>query len=515
MENVPYKSLFEKYRDSLLIDRWNQFAFWTISYLVNDSRSIAQDGRAHVSRDFQAVGSMLVSNLAAKLARLLFPVSVPFFKASASKSFKKWAKEHGITEEELTSQFALLEILSKDRLLQNSGYASLILALKLLIVTGNALIHRDQEKGSLTTWSPDCFATRRDSRGRLMDCILREFSTLDALPEELRVHFNQLERYKDPETAVEIYTRIKRVTRGSTQGFEVSQECDDHRVGESSWYPEALCPWMVPTWVLIPGEHHGRGLVEEYAADFARLSSLSEAAALYGVEMTRVLHLVGPSSGGDIDELTNAANGEFVRGDQGAISAYEAGDAGKLQQLGAEIDRVILRLSKSFMYTAQARQAERVTAYELQQEATEAEHGLGGAISTLSGGMQVPLAFLLMTEVSTEAMTGIVTGEIMPDVTTGIPALGRSSDVQNLIQAAQEIAGVVPVAGLDKRLNPARIIDIILAGRSIDPKTVFFTPEEQQQNDEAAQAQAQAQQSLIAAQTLGQQGEQLAKIQGA
>ena len=51
-------------------------------------------------------------------------------------------------------------------------------------------------------------------------------------------------------------------------------------------------------------------------------------------------------------------------------------------------------------------------------------------------------------------------------------------------------------------------------GRSIDPNTVFYTPEQLQQIREAKQAQQMAQQSLLQASTLAQQGEQIQNVLG-
>lgn len=515
MQRVSFKALFQKFRDDTIINRQEQYAYWTLAYLMADPRELSATGRVVVERDFQEIGALLVNNLAAKLTRLLFPTQYAFFKASASPTFKEWAAKKGYTEDQLDAKFAELEMASKSRLFVNAGYAALILALKYLIVTGNVLIYRDSIRGKVTVWGPNCFSVRRDGTGELLDCVLKEYTTVEALPEELQtaLRMAQKAKYSRPEQVVEKYTRIQRTYRNGVVGFTVSQEVDCLPVGDASWYPSNLCPWMCPTWTLIPGEHYGRGLVEDYAGGFAKLSSLSESAALYGVEMTRVLHLVGAGSGSDIDEMNNAESGQYVRGDAGAVQAYEAGDAAKAQQIDAQIQGTFLRLAKAFMYQGQARQAERVTAYELQQEAQEAEYALGGAISTLSGGIQVPMAHVLMSEVSQDAMTGLVMGELRPDVTAGIDALGRSADVQNLIQAAQEIAGIVPVAQLDKRINPQRMVDVILAGRSIDPTTVFFTPEQQKANQEAENAAQAAQASLIKAQTLGDQGQQLAGLQ--
>ncbi len=107
-----------------------------------------------------------------------------------------------------------------------------------------------------------------------------------------------------------------------------------------------------------------------------------------------------------------------------------------------------------------------------------------------------------MLEVSEDALPGIISGELLPDVTAGIPALGRSGDVQNLLLAAQEIAGIAPIVQLDKRLNPAKIVDVILSGRSVDPSSIMYTLEEQKANDEAAAAAQQAQMQLQQADVL-------------
>ena len=508
------KALFLKFRDDTVVNKCEQYAFWTLAYLMADPRELSMTGRIVVERDFQEVGALLINNLSAKLTRLLFPQQFSFFKASASQELTEWARKKGKTDEQMNADFAQLELKSKQRLFLNAGYAALILALKYLLVTGNALIYRDSKKGKITVWGPNCFSVRRDGTGELLDCILKEYTTVEALPEALQsaLRTSNKTKYSRPEQVVEKYTRIYRESRNGVVGYSVCQEVDCIPVGDESWYPANLCPWMCPTWNLIPGEHYGRGLVEDYAGGFAKLSSLSESAALYGVEMMRVVHMVGAGSGTDVDELNSAESGQYVRADAGQVQAYEAGDYQKAAQVESQIQMTFQRLSKAFMYQGTARQAERVTAYELQLDAQEAENALGGAISTLSGGIQVPMAHVLMAEVSPFAETGIIMGELMPDVTAGIDALGRSAETQNLIQASQEIAGIVPVAQLDKRINPQRLVDVILAGRSIDPTTVFYTPDEQRANQEAEAAAKEAKASLLKAQTLGDQSQQLQQL---
>lgn len=350
----------------------------------------------------------------------------------------------------------------------------------------------------------------------MLDCVLREYTTVEALPPELQVALRTANKakYSRPDQTVEKYTRIHRGFNNGTPGYTVSQQVDNLDIGEPSWYPERLCPWMCPTWVLIPGEHYGRGMVEDYAGGFATLSNLSEAAALYGVEIMRVVHLVGSSAGTDIDDIANAESGEYVRGDPQSISAHESGDSLKLQVVEAKITSVINRLSKAFMYTGTTRNAERVTAEEIRRDAQEAEYALGGVYSTLSGGIQVPMAHILMTEVDSMVLAGLVAKEIEADVTAGIPALGRSADVQNLMLAAQELAGIFPIKDLDKRIDPQRLVDMILSGRSVDPKLLFYTEDQQRQNAQAEAAAQNAGQSLLQAGTLADQGNQITQALG-
>lgn len=511
MAQPSFKARYDKFRDSTVINKSTQYSNWTLPYLMADVLVHGKHGRVLLERDFQELGALFVNNLAAKLTQLLFPTQYPFFQASANASFLEFARSKGYDEDTVRATFARLEMAANKRLFINSGYASLIIALKHLIVTGNVLLYRDSAKGVVTAYGVQNFSVKRDGSGNLLDCVLMESTTVEGLPFDVQaaLRLSASNKYSRPEQTVQKFTRIHRVPRNGKTGYEVSQEIDTLPIGTPSWYPENTCPFMCPTWVLIAGEHYGRGMVEDYAGGFARLSSLSEAAALYGIEIMRVVHLVGAGSGGDIDDLAGSESGEWVRGDPNNITAHEAGDANKLEVVEKSIERVVMRLAKAFMYQGTTRQAERVTAYELQKDAQEAEYALGGVYSTLSGGIQIPLAHLLLTEVSDVAEAGLITGEITPDVTAGIPALGRSSDVQNLLMAAQEINAVIPIATMDERLNPKRIVDIILAGRSIDQTSVFYTPAEQKANADAKLAQDQANTALQAADALKNSGEQL------
>ncbi|WP_236502177.1 portal protein, partial [Escherichia coli] len=82
------------------------------------------------------------------------------------------------------------------------------------------------------------------------------------------------------------------------------------RIGESSTYPELELPYNVLVWNLVSGEHYGRGLVEDYAGDFARLSVLSEALTNYEVESARLIPLIDASSGLVLDKFSTSGTGQ-------------------------------------------------------------------------------------------------------------------------------------------------------------------------------------------------------------
>lgn len=517
-----YKALFERYRDSVVLQKATQYAKWTLPQLTADA-SAARNGQAVVlERDYQEIGALLVNNLASKLAGLLFPSSRPFYKIKPSAAIKEAAKRRGVKDSDLFAGLARLEMASCQQLFTNASYEQLVLACKHLVVTGNVLLFRDSKQQKTLAYGVQSYVTRRDGRGNVMDIILREYTDYEALPPKVQ----DILRAKSPgsyqpenegNNRVELYTRIKRdwATNGSGERtdkviYKVSQEADSVPVGEPGTYPEHLCPWQAVTWSMITGENYGRGLVEDYAGGFAKLSDVSHAAALYGIAASKVVNLVTPGLGADVDELQAAETGEYVQGAEGAVSAHEGGDAAKMEQLRIEVEGVFGRLARAFMYKANTRDAERVTAYELKQDALEAENTLGGVYSSLSASCQIPLAHILLTETDPGTMEGVVTANLKLDILAGIPALGRQADVQNLAAASQDAAAIIPVLKqLSNRVDTEKVLDVIMAGQSVDTSTIYKSEEQIAEEEAADKLEAQGNAQIQASTTMQDQADQL------
>ena len=345
---MSHEARFLKYRDDTVITRSVQYAKWTLPQLMADLSMVASAGtRLQVERDYQDIGALLVNNLSSKLASLLFPSSRPFFKAEPSKALREQAAAKGIKDSELNSNLARIEQDACQQLFVNASYNQLVLALKHLIVTGNTLLFRDPIRKRSVAYGLESFSMRRGGSGEPLDTVLREYTPFDALPLKVQVALRMQNRskYNNPDSppVVAIYTRIQRKQGVAGVYFEVTQEADTVPVGTTGRYPEHLCPWQPIAWSLIAGEHYGRGLVEDYAGGFAKLSDTSHALTLYEIETLKVVNLVQPGMGADVDELANAETGEYVQGQQGAVSAFESGVYQKIGVVSAEIETLVQR----------------------------------------------------------------------------------------------------------------------------------------------------------------------------
>lgn len=516
---LSHKARFERYRDDTVIQKCTQYAKWTLPQLMQDVTVAGLGHTGTVERDYQETGPMLVNNLAAKITALLFPSSRPFFEAAYGPEIIEAANRRGVQETELKAAMSKLVLDSCARIFRNASYAQLVQASRHLIVTGNVCVYRNGKKNSCTTYGLRSFAVRRDGEGTVLDLVIRECTYIEALPIDvqraLRAAYPSKYRRVDDAPPVELYTRVERKVSNSGRAFYVvTQEADEIPVGTPGQYPEHLCPWVVVTWNLVAGENYGRGLVEDYAGGFAKLSDGSEAATLYGIEIMRVLNLVAPGTGADIDELATAESGQYVQGANGAVSAYEAGDANKLVAMRAEIQETVTNLSRAFMWQANTRDAERVTAYELRQQALEADHVLGGAYSSLAATWQVPFAHLLLLEEKPDLLAGIVTESIKLDIVAGVQALGRSVDLQNLTQAAQDIAAILPIfTQASRKVDSQKLFDIILSLSNVNPQDFYKSPEQLKVEAEAQAQIQQGQNDMLSAQAGAETAQTLQSIQ--
>ena len=491
--------LFTKYRDDALLTRIEAYALWTIpSVFPKGDRAVSYNDNALIEYDYQSIGAGLVNRLATKLARTLFPANTSFFRIEVNDQLKALLKKEGMDD------IISYENKACSQLFLNASYAQIVQLLRLLIITGEGLIHRSNE--SLRVYSLKDYVVRRNNVGEVLDIVICEHKCYDDLSPKTLVEAGLTNR----DQKVKMYTRVQRQVKLGVKSWRVTQEINGRALSTDMVYRDKLCPYIPVVWNFVNGDNYGRGYVEDFAADLAKLSDLSRELMSYQMESLRILHMVSPSSALDVQQAAEAPNGEFIQGDPSQIKPYEAGSYEKIREIRDDLMGIEQRLNMAFMYTGNTREGERVTAYEIRQNAEEAEQTLGGVYSQLSQSMHLPLAYLLLYEVRPDIIAAIDAEEIKLNILTGILALSRSSENQGLLIACSELNAILPtIAQLGKRFNIHAIADKVLLSNGVTVKDITYTEDEIRANAEleaeAANANAQAVAQAVPQQLAGQE----------
>jgi hypothetical protein len=150
-------------------------------------------------------------------------------------------------------------------------------------------------------------------------------------------------------------------------------------------------------------------------------------------------------------------------------------------------------------------EAERVTQEEVRLTANELETAYGGVYSTLASSLQLPIARWLFKSID----LNLGSTDIKVTILTGLDALSRSGDLENLRMAMSDMANMAALPeNMQARMKWSPITAYIGQGRGVDLKPFFMD------DAEFADAQAQAAAQRVGESTATAAGENLATNQG-
>lgn len=455
-----------------------------------------------LTHDWQSVGAQMVNHLANKMMLALFAPSRPFFKLDPSDETVAQAGAQGASPDDLQEILSLAErkaVLELDKL---ASRPKLFQVIKLLIVTGNALLDTSGEM--LRVLSLRYFRVKRDILGNPQCIIICEKVKFDELDEKVQAAVPTKDANSQDE--VEYYKFAHRLPDGK---WKVCQYVGNTKLGEEfeSIYPADKFPYQVLTWNLSDEADYGTGLVEEYSGDFEAVSQLSEAEINGALLASEFRWLANPAGMTTPDDFKNSRNGECLPGQEGDLSLVQAAAevANALKVQAEAIATRVNRLGRAFlMGAAVTRDAERVTAEEIRMTATELEASLGGAYSRIAVDLQIPLAIWLLRRIKLE-----VNGkEYTPVVVTGLDALSRNGDLENLKLWLQDMIALsqVPPQFLST-LNVGAIASALAAARGINSRQYLLNAQQQQAQTEQSIGNQAAQAGAVAsAEAQAQQG---------
>ena len=481
-------------------------AKYTIPSLIADNTN-KQNAIKQIETPNQSVGADGINNLASKVILTMLPPNQTFFKFSMDDLvIKQQAELAGITssqyQTELNKGLSRVEKMLLDYQEQLADRVCAGEAIKHLYIAGNVFLVHDPKEG-LKYYPLDRFCVKRDYCGNVIKAITEETISLYSLPEEVQelVMMKVLERkVKDKEMAKRLEEEeltLYTVFRRKQKHWEIYQECEGVELPASRGkYPIDVCPFIALRYVRIDGESYGRGLVEEYIGDISYLDTLSLAIKQASLAGSKLVMLVNPNGLTKIKHLSEAKNGGFALGRVEDVQPLQANKYYDLQVAQAEADKIERRLNRIFvMKAAIQRDAERVTAEEIRQMAQDLEEALGNHYSIMCKDFQrayVKITFFHLKKEKKNALPDLIRDKnVKLTVTTGLEALGRSSDLNKLVTFLDIMTKIAPaLQQLGGKVE--KVANDVAASLNLDIEGMFYSEEERQQ-----QAQAMQQQELL------------------
>lgn len=442
---------------------------------------------------YQSIGARGVNNLASKLLTALIPPNAPFFRLGLGSDVAKalQGKSDMIVQfEQALSQYesAILQYMENTLQLRSTASEAFIQ----LLIAGNCLLFLPPKEGGIKLYRLNSYVLSRDGIGDVLEIIAKDDIAAAALPTEAQ---SLIKEEVEPDKKVEVYTHV--YLEG--EQFKSYQELDGQVIsGSEQTYPKDKTPWIALRLRKLDGESYGRSFVDEYIGDLTSLEVLSKSVVEVAAIASNIIYLVSPNSTMRISELSKAKPGDFVTGMPEDVVAMQVNKTTDLSIAQAEKQELASNLSFAFLLnSAVQRNAERVTAEEVRYVAQELETTIGSIYSILSQEFQLPLVRRCLVQMERlglmpEFPKGVK--GIEPVVTTGIEALGRGADLQNL-DTFIRYAQVVPQL-FQNAVKGEQLLKAVCSSLRIDYGQILKTSEEMQQEQQQQAALAAAQQGL-------------------
>jgi len=453
---------------------------------------------------YQSMGARCVNNVSSKLLLTMLPPNSPFFKYGVPSNIMDAYVEENGEEDFKTNIEKKLRNIEQDIMdyIESEGHRSTFYKLlRLLIVSGNVLLEMSKDE-PVKTHRLDKYVTRRSPAGKPIEIILREHIDKTEVPEGIdttKVIAGSTDGTKTDKKLIELYTHSKKMKDGK---WKVTQECCGQPVPNTSGtFKDEDHPFLAISLNQIEGEDYGRGLVEEYLGDFISLEALNQAVVEGAAAAARILFLVKPGSSTNWKDVRDARNLSAIAGRRDDIETLQIDKLSDFQIAYDMINKLEDRLSRTFLLSDSVqRQAERVTAQEIQYMARQLEQSMGGIYTTLSQDVQRPYLMKVVNRMKQNKLLSFNIPEGMKlTITTGFEALGRGHELTKLDALMDRLQKLLPNEMLLTTLGRQKVkvlIDKYATAVGIDTDGWIPTKEEIIQQEEEQKKAAQAQQIM-------------------
>lgn len=479
------------------LDRARECALYTIPTLVPPAM---KGSSVKFKTPYQGVGARGLNNISSKLLLALFPPSQPFFRLSVDDTvLESLGKSKGDAEDALST----IEKRIVSEVNSSSIRVQLFEGIKQLVIVGNVLFYLPPNSLSMRVFRLDRYVCVRDPMGSVVRIITKENIAANVLDPKIRLEIKEeaLKNGKEDlidndDEDIEVYTLIQLNSKGR---WDVSQEINGTIIeATKTSYPKDKNPWMALRLISVDNEDYGRSYVEEYLGDLKSLEGLTKAIVEASAAAAKLLIFVSPNGTTRKRTVAEAQNLAVVEGNAADVTMLRTDKQGDFRVAMEVAKEITERLSYAFMLnSAVQRKGDRVTAEEIRYMASELEDALGGIYSVLAQELQLPLVQLLMTRMQRQGkIPALPKGMVKPTITTGMEALGRTSDLQKLDMFIQSSGQVLGQETMAKFLGVDEYLKRRAAALQIDTKQLIKTQQEVEDKEKQAQAMQMAQSAI-------------------
>lgn len=469
-----------------ITDRAELCSELTIPYLFREESATSADDleRKYV----QGFGAKLVNHLVGKFALSILPPSQPFYRLSATQEAME-----AITEGNEDARFEIEKILAVKeegilRYINKSRFrGSLYPALRLAMVTGDALIEK-LDDNTFRVFNMRNYVIKRDASGNIIDLIIKESLDFDAVPEDIRGSIPDEKK----EDVVSLYTRVY-LEEGVLKKY---QEINEEIVAGSEEDMKRLTDKFISIrWNKVDGEDYGRSFVEEHLGTLIALEKQSKVINESAVVSSKTIFTINPNGMTKYSDFLEAKNGDVIMGHESDIGTIKANKGSDMQITHALVQEYKKELAEAFLLGhAAIRDAERVTAHEVQMVASELEASFGGIYTAIAEDIQIPIIENAMKSLKIEGGKDV---DII--ITAGVEALGRNiemSKINSLIQELGMLGQLVGAEAVAKTINIGAMTSAMVANSGVASKNFLFSKGQMDQQEMTAKEEAMAQQMI-------------------
>lgn len=461
---------------------------------------------SYLPTPYQSLGARGLRTLASKLMLSLFPSNTSFFEYKIDdQSIQKLGQARGEIEKALASRERAVCTELDTSVFRPAAFQ----ALQHLIVSGNALVYIPTAPADRAqVYRLDQYVTRRDPAGNLLEFGILERLDILSIPEPVRKLLMETDMFKNRDKAKYSQHEVDLYTHGIYEDgcWNICKEACGLELPDSYvTYSKDELPYFALRFSSQPGEHYGRGYIEEYLGDLDSLEALSEALVEGSAASARIVFMVNPGGVTSLKVVAGAKTGATISGNTDDVKVMQVMKGADLEVAKKQAEEISTRLSYAFLlHSAIQRSGDRVTASEIRYMASELDDGLGGVYTLLAADFQLPTIRIFEKRMEKRLKVPKLPSDIVqPVLISGLDAIGRGHDQQNLHMFAQDIIQVLTPQIAGQYMNFGEYLKRSAAGYGIDPEGLIKTDQEVQQ----AQQQEQQMQMM---QSLGPQAVQAA-----